>query len=457
MKATPLAILAGGAAYAVAIASASSVPSAFSDSTEGGASRLQTAAAPSVTVARGWDPVASMTPRTGRAGETRGSGPARSLAVASSASATALGVRGQDAPPAAKCDAAGTRPAIDDLAACAQQSAKMERRVRSGPDGRERPGGAVRQDLWRDHWPSRTSEAEMEAGDVAAGLSGPMRPIPLPRRKPTPPHDPAHGAAVVMFEPPPPRPARAGASGRTSDPPGGDLEGQPLSDITERHRAARDRERALGTDLVETGETVAAVGSRARSENGGRITLSAAQMDAVTAGLAAIEVTASAFAAGRGALTGAETRTVARPLNEFFEIAYGTGHAIAAGDIAGVHVATELDGDGGVVFGGKYTFTLQVPGVAQGHTGGFVGSVDPDHPRFEMVQWWAEILGWRLEHDYRNLQHMSEVGRRLAKYDPEVGDAFLERTIRQNLDRLQRNLDHGLRTLIRLGESQPLR
>ena len=164
-----------------------------------------------------------------------------------------------------------------------------------------------------------------------------------------------------------------------------------------------------------------------RAAEDGPVRLSATQIDAITAGLAAVDVTAFAAAQGSGAFTGTDTETDAAG-NQWIELAYGTGEAYAIGDEATVDVATSVYGEGDYVTGGEFRFVVNGPGHAQGRTMGFVIVIDADHPRFEVLRRRFESLTNHLERGYEvrasRIQHASERlaargdrgGERLAGY-----------------------------------------
>lgn len=145
----------------------------------------------------------------------------------------------------------------------------------------------------------------------------------------------------------------------------------------------------------------------------GRLELTAAQMDAITAGLAAVEINALAAAHGPNTLTSTKTGTNALG-HELLEFAYGTGEALAIGDQSAVDLSASYYADGDFVVGGQYRIVIDGPRHAEGYAAAVVVSIDADHPDFDAVRGRYEGLASRIERGYDayagRLERLGECG-----------------------------------------------
>jgi transposase-like protein len=190
-----------------------------------------------------------------------------------------------------------------------------------------------------------------------------------------------------------------------------------------------------------------------RATGGGPVRLSATQMDAITAGLVAVDVTAFAAAQGSDAYTGTDTRTDAAG-SEWIEVAYGTGEAYAVGDGAAADAATSVYGEGDYVVSGDFRSVVNGPGSAQGRTMGFVIVIDADHPRFEVLRRRFERLTNHLERGYEvrasRIQHVSE---RLAARG-DRGDERLAGYLGRGYERLVGFVERGYAHFVRVADRE---
>lgn len=181
-------------------------------------------------------------------------------------------------------------------------------------------------------------------------------------------------------------------------------------------------------------------------------------MDAITAGLAGIDIDAMAVALGPDGYTATDVETHALSDEQgLYEVAYGTGQALAAGEATGVHLATEIYGDGAVVVGTRFGYEYDLPGYSEGRTGGFVVSVDAAHPRLRAVVHQARALAAGLQHAYQIAVSRAERGNWLLQRNAEYGGPYLETHLQRDRDRLVRRFQFGMYRLLQTLETDQRR
>ena len=185
-----------------------------------------------------------------------------------------------------------------------------------------------------------------------------------------------------------------------------------------------------------------------------RIELTAAQMDAVTAGLATIHIDALAVAAGPETLSATDVETHALTDEQgLYELAYGTGEAVAAGEVADTRATTDLFADGEVVVGSRFSYGYDLPGYSESLTGGFVVSIEADHPSMRTILHRAKLLAAVLERDYRIAALHAKRGQRLLERDAERGERYIGKYLQRDHDRMTRHFETGVNRLLRVLET----
>ena len=285
-----------------------------------------------------------------------------------------------------------------------------------------------------------------------AGRQQLREPVPMPRLKPSIGRDisASMARAAVSPQPSPGKPrfgqaarrALEGDLGYRSAAPAVPL-GGPMAALD---HGSRPRPSTTTDPDAVPGEP------RPAADASERVELTAAQMDAVTAGLVAIDIDVLAKAIGPVTYTDATVETYALA-DSSFEIAFGAGNGFAAGDETAVDVWTEVYGDGGVVVGDRFGLVFDWLGYSEGHTGGFVVSIDPRHPRFAAIKRLAENLALRLEHSTDRMERHLQRGLRLAAIDAKLADAYLISRLTRDYRMFEAQFERGIATLLRYVQS----